>query len=410
MTLELRGGVRAAPVLGRDAEEREALRFVPDPRDRDADPVHVTREATRNQEDGLDSALVTQSSSWPDPWAVAGWALARTTRLRVVAAHRIGTTAPTVAARTLQSLDRLSGGRAGVHLILGSADDDVRRDGDVLDKAGRYERAAEFLDVFERTLTSDAPFDGIGPHFPVRDAWSGVRPAPYDVPAVGGSHPGPPWDAPAVPRGPVDPWSPADDGAVAPPSVVPTPARPEISFAGSSDAGIALAARYADVYGIAVQDPERTRAQIDRVRAAAAAHGRTIRIWANARFVLADDDERAHARAAAIVARAGELHHRVLDLDWIRRVAPDGAPPPSATDVRARARASVASATIGSPETAARAVAALHEIGVDVVQLTTAQETPQDRELRRRLISAARSAAGAPGPRGSWATGAHVPR
>jgi alkanesulfonate monooxygenase SsuD/methylene tetrahydromethanopterin reductase-like flavin-dependent oxidoreductase (luciferase family) len=352
MTLELRGGVRAAPVLGRDAVEREALRFVPDPRDRDADPEHVTQEATRNEDDGLDSALVTQSSSWPDPWIVAGWALARTTRLRVVAAHRIGTTAPTVAARTLQSLDQLSGGRAGAHLILGSSDDDVLRDGDALRKAERYERAAEFLGVFDRTLTARAPFDFAGRYVSVRDAWSGVG------------------------RG----------------AAAVSTARPEISFAGSSDAGIELAGRYADVYGIAVQDPERTRAQIARVRTAAARHGRTIRIWANARFVLADDDERAHARADAIVARAGDLHGRVADLDWIRRVTPDDHRPPTAAAVRERARAAVDSATVGSPETAARVVAALHALGVDVVQLTTPQETPEDRDLRRRLVGAARRA------------------
>lgn len=351
MTLELRGGVRSAAIPGEDAAEREALRFVPDPRDRDADPAHVAHEARAAEDDGLDSALVVQSSSWPDPWGVAAWALARTDRLRVVLAHRLGTTQPTVAARALQTLDRLSGGRAGIHLILGSSDDDVARDGDGLDKAGRYERAAELLEVLTRTLDAEEPFALHGRHVRVRDAWSGL----------------------------------------------PRPARrPEISFAGSSPAGVALAARHADVYGIAVQDPARTAAQVTAVRAAAAAHGRTIRIWANARFVLDEDDERAHARAAAIVLRAGELAHRVDDLDWIRRVRPAGAAPPTPAAVRERARAAVDASVVGSPETAARAVAALHRAGVDVVQLTTPQETPRDRELRRRLVREARALAAAP--------------
>lgn len=80
MELDLRGGVRAAPVLGDTPRERQALRFAPDPRARDADPGHVARSARENEEDGLDSALVTQSSSWPDPWIVATWALAATSR------------------------------------------------------------------------------------------------------------------------------------------------------------------------------------------------------------------------------------------------------------------------------------------------------------------------------------------
>lgn len=359
MSLELRGGIRAAPVLGDDPAEREALRFVPDPRVRDADPEHVVATATGDERDGIDSVLVTQSSSWPDPWAVAGWSLAATRRLRIVLAHRIGQTAPTVAARALVTLDRLSSGRAGVHLILGSSDDDVLRDGDGLDKAERYERAAEFLDVFERTLTAREPFDVAGRHYRVRDAYSGVRGPDHEPPA-----------------------------------------RPEISFAGSSDAGIALAARHADVYGIAVQDPELTRAQIERVRAEAREHGREIRIWANARFVLGEDDERAHAKADAIVDRAAGLRDRVDDLDWIRRVRPADAPPPTAAAFRERVRASVASATIGSPETAAEAVDALRRIGVDVVQLSTPLETPADHALRRALIGEIRARAAAPVPAG----------
>ncbi|MGW7694915.1 LLM class flavin-dependent oxidoreductase [Streptomyces asiaticus] len=89
-----RAGAGATP------EQRKALRFAPAPRDRvapaprdrDADPEFIARSARENEEDGLDSALVVQSSSWPDPWLVASWALAATSRLRMVVAHRVGTT------------------------------------------------------------------------------------------------------------------------------------------------------------------------------------------------------------------------------------------------------------------------------------------------------------------------------
>jgi alkanesulfonate monooxygenase len=293
--LELRGGVRAAPVLGDTPAEREALRFAPDPRARDADPGYIVATARRDERDGIDSALVTQSSSWPDPLTVAAWALQPTTRLRVVAAHRIGTVAPTVAARTLATLHRLSGGRAGVHLILGSSDDDVHRDGDTLDKEQRYRRVGEFLEIFTRTLTATEPFDFQGEFYDVRDAWSGVR-------LEGG--PG-----------------------------------PEISFAGSSDRGIALAARYADVYGLALHPPGPTLAMIDRVRAAARAEGRAdgradgrtdghdggrrLRIWRNATFVLAETEDEARAKARRIAESVVALHAKAgitaEDVEWIRR-------------------------------------------------------------------------------------------
>jgi alkanesulfonate monooxygenase SsuD/methylene tetrahydromethanopterin reductase-like flavin-dependent oxidoreductase (luciferase family) len=346
--LELRGGVRSAPLPGATPEERRALRFAADTRRRDADPDHIINSARAEEADGIDSALVVSASAWPDPWLVASWALAFTTTLRVALAHRIGTTAPTVAARALQTLDRLSGGRAGVHLILGSSDDDVRRDGDTLDKPERYERAAEFLDLFTRTLSAEEPFDADGPHWPVRDAWSGLAPS-----------------------------------------------RPELSFAGSSDAGIALAARYADVYGLAPDTPEGIRTTVARVQAEAARHGRTLRIWMHARLLLGETDDAAHAAAERLLHDARTLDVHVGDPQWIARVAPPGAPiPPAAEQVRA----GLERTTIGAPDTVAAKLHALHEAGVDVVQLATPLEDERDRELRRALVSELRRLAAAAVP------------
>lgn len=348
MSFELRGGVRAAAIPGADPREREVLRFASDPRRRDADPDHVVAVARADQADGIDSALVVASSSWPDPWLVAAWALAATERLRIVLAHRIGTTAPTAAARALLTLDRLSRGRAGVHLILGSSDADVLRDGDPLAKAERYERAAEFLEVFTRTIDAEQPFDHDGAHYRIRDALSGVRPLPDQ--------------------------------------------RPELSFAGSSPEGIALAARYADVYGVAAQDLAGTRALIDQAQAAAARHGRRLRIWANARLLLADDDAAARERAETIVARAGTLTALADDPAWIARVAPAGRDPrPTPDQLTAQVAASLERTIVGGPATVARRLHALRRTGVDVLQIALPIEDDRDRELRRALIAELRA-------------------
>jgi alkanesulfonate monooxygenase SsuD/methylene tetrahydromethanopterin reductase-like flavin-dependent oxidoreductase (luciferase family) len=335
--LELRGGVRAAPLPGTTPQQRRVLRYAADTRHRDADPEHIARCARAEEADGIESALVVSASAWPDPWLVASWALASTTTLRVALTHRIGTTAPTVAARALQTLDRLSGGRAGVHLILGSSDDDVRRDGDTLGKPERYERAAEFLDVFTRTLHAREPFDAGGPHWPVRDAWSGLPPS-----------------------------------------------RPELSFAGSSDAGIALAALYADVYGLVPDTPDGIRATVARVRGEAAAHGRTLRIWMHARLLLGESDDAAHADAERLLHDARDHDALVGDPQWIARVAPPGAPIPTAAE---QVRAGLQRTTIGAPDTVARELYALREAGVDVLQLAAPAEDERDRELRRALIA-----------------------
>ncbi|QKW05909.1 LLM class flavin-dependent oxidoreductase [Streptomyces sp. NA04227] len=358
MELDIRGGVRAAPVTGETPEERQALRFAPDPRERDADPAFVARGARENEEDGLDSALVVQSSSWPDPWLVASWALAATSRLRVAVAHRVGTTAPTVAARSLATLDRLSGGRAAAHVIVGSSDADVARDGDTLGKADRYRRAGEYLEVFHRALTEDRDFDHDGEFYTVRGARAGLFPRP----------------------------------------------RAELlSFGGSSPQGVALAGRYAEVYAVSPQPLTATRRQIAQVHAAAAEHGRTVRIWRHVTVVTARTDEEAEQRARRIRAdalrltsgpgAAARLDAVQLDRDRERGRAAD------THQLSAYIDRSLAGAFIGSPETVAARIGWLRAAGVSIVQLDMPLETDQDRELRRDLVARLRAAYLPPQPR-----------
>ncbi|RPE28631.1 LLM class flavin-dependent oxidoreductase [Kitasatospora cineracea] len=361
MELELRGGVRAAPVAGRTPAERQALRWAPDPRERTADPAHIARTARELEEDGLDSALVVQSSSWPDPWAVAGWALAATTRLRIAAAHRIGTTPPTTTARTLATLDRLSGGRISAHLIIGSSDADVARDGDTLPKAERYRRADEYLSLLTRYLAAEDDLDHHGEYYTVRAARTGLRPAP-------GSE--------------------------------------LLSFGGSSPAGVDLAARYAQVYAVPPRPLPDTRLRIAQARAAAARHGRTLRIWRHVTVVLADTDTAAQQhlrrlRRDALRLTSGPDAPRYLDavaLDRDReRAAADPATDPA--QVAAYIRRSLAGAHTGSPATVAARINLLRSAGVDIVQLDLPVETDHDRDLRRALIAHLRDPAP---PRRTW--------
>ncbi|MFC7327011.1 LLM class flavin-dependent oxidoreductase [Marinactinospora rubrisoli] len=358
MALELRGGVRAAAPPGATAELRRAARFLPDPRARDADPAYVTERARAEEADGFDSALVTTYSSWPDPWLVAGWALAATPRLRVTVAHRPGVTAPTAAARTLATLDRLSGGRAGVHVVIGSSDVDVRRDGDVAGKETRYRRAREYLSVFTRALTAPEPFDHDGEFYTFRDAWSGLR--PVQLP------------------------------------------RPPISFGGTSEPGVRLAAEFADVYAVGQRTPQEVRAAVSRVSALAAEHGRRLRYWRHVRCVLGADGTAARERAAEIVATGvrvigerppGELAASAqLARDTERDLRS------VAADIRAAAerqlRAGMAGVLVGTPADVAGRILEFHRAGVDIVQIDASTETAEDAELRRELVALLRSGAG----------------
>ena len=124
------------------------------------DPGFVRDFSRAHEEAGFDRVLIGYSASSPDGFAVAAAALHATERLKVLIAHRPGFVAPTAVARKLATLDHLTGGgRVAIHHITGGSEADQRRDGDWSEKADRYRRTGEFIEVLRRTLTSGAPFD-----------------------------------------------------------------------------------------------------------------------------------------------------------------------------------------------------------------------------------------------------------
>ena len=174
---------------------------------RGADPEWLKRSALQYEALGYDSALIPQRSGWPDVWALTAWALAVTTRFAIAAAHRVGLQNPTTAARSIATLHQLSGGRVSAHIILGTTDADQQRDGDFVDKAARYRRAAEYFQVLRMWLESKTAFDFSGEFYRVKDALAGARP----------------------------------EGSVV------------LSYGGSSDESVELAGRYADVYAVTAE-------------------------------------------------------------------------------------------------------------------------------------------------------------
>lgn len=72
-----------------------------------------------------------------------------TERIGLIATASTGYHEPYTLARKFASLDHLSGGRAGWNIVTSGGDDEARNFGyeQVPDHAGRYERAAEFVDV-----------------------------------------------------------------------------------------------------------------------------------------------------------------------------------------------------------------------------------------------------------------------
>jgi alkanesulfonate monooxygenase len=221
------------------------------------DPQFAIRFARAHEDSGFDRVLVGYFSFAPDGFILSSWVLQATERLGVLLAHRPGFVAPTVAARKLATLDQFSGGRLAVHVITGGSDEEQARDGDFLDKAARYRRTDEYLDVVRRTWTSSEPFDVDGEFYTVRGSFSGVR-------------------------------------------CVREPHLP-IYFGGSSEEAVAVSAKHADVYALWGEPLADAAAHIVAVKAAAARHGRVPGISLSTRPILAATDGEAWDRAYRIL-------------------------------------------------------------------------------------------------------------
>jgi alkanesulfonate monooxygenase len=213
-----------------------------------------------HEESGFDRVLIGYYSDAPDGFVIASDVFAHTGRLGVLLAHRPGFVAPTVTARKLASLDQFSQGRLAVHVISGGSDADQRRDGDFLDHDARYRRTDEYLDILRAVWTADGPLDHAGEFYRFEGASPAVRPA----------------QLPYLP----------------------------IYFGGSSDAAIAVATRHADVYALWGEPLDASRAHIERVRAAAAANGRSLRFSVSLRAILGASEEAAWERARSLLAQA----------------------------------------------------------------------------------------------------------
>lgn len=142
---------------GRGFEERGPAN---DPFDAD----FVAEFAQVYDEASYERVLIGQNARSPDPITIASWALARTQRLRVMIAHRPGFIAPTMAARMFASLDKLSKGRVGVHIITAASDAETRNDSDFLTKHERHNRSHEYVRILRQICGRRPP--------PFRARWS----------------------------------------------------------------------------------------------------------------------------------------------------------------------------------------------------------------------------------------------
>jgi len=208
---------------------------------------------------GFDRVLVGYTSTAADGFIVAAHAAAQTDRLSYLIAHRPGFVAPTVAARTVATLDHVTGGRIALHVITGGSDAEQRRDGDWLDHDTRYRRTDEYLTVLRRMWSAPQPFDHEGEFYRFAGAFSEVKPL----------------QNPGIP----------------------------LYFGGASGAAADVAAKHCDVYALWGEPLAAVKARIVDIRGRAASLGRRPRISVSLRPIIAPTEAKAWERARRILAR-----------------------------------------------------------------------------------------------------------
>ncbi|KJY25024.1 LLM class flavin-dependent oxidoreductase [Streptomyces katrae] len=309
------------------------------------DKDYTLRLARAHEDHGWDRVLFAYGSGSPDPAPAAAYVAARLDRLQLLLAHRPNVSYPTYAAKTFATLDQISEGRLTVHFITGGNDHEQGREGDTLTKDERYARTREYIQIVKKVWTTREPFDHEGEHYRFHDFVSDVFPV----------------------RRP----------------------RPDVSFGGSSPAAYAAGGAEADIYCLWGEPLEETAQQIEAVKAAARAAGRTDvpRIQVAFRPIIAPTEElaweKAHRTLGAIrrrreaaparhvrggvtqtsapqntgsqrliaIAEAGERYDRAL---WTPTAAATGG-------------AGNSNALVGTPETVAQALLDYHDLGVDIL-------------------------------------------
>jgi alkanesulfonate monooxygenase len=233
----------------------------------ETDPVPLARfdlEAIRLQAQihdagGYDRVLIANAATMPDNLTIAAYVYGITRRLGVMLAHRPGFIAPTLAARALATLDRMSGGRLAVHVISAASDIETHADGDFLTKAERYERSREYIGVLRSIWSATSPIDHEGRFFRFKGGFAEIKPV----------------QRPGIP----------------------------IYFGGLSAEAIAVGAEAADLFATLADTVAGMQETIGKVRAAAAPHGRDPRFLMSIRIVLGATEEEAWANAAELRER-----------------------------------------------------------------------------------------------------------
>ncbi|MDW6024171.1 FMNH2-dependent alkanesulfonate monooxygenase [Mesorhizobium sp. BAC0120] len=210
---------------------------------------------------GFKGVLLPTGTRCEDAWIVAASLIPLTEKLSFLVALRPGSGTPALFARHSATLDRISGGRVLLNVVTGADPADLAGDGIKLGHDERYAQTDEFLTIWRRILSGE-PADFEGKYLSAHGTDISFPPVQKPYPPL---------------------W-----------------------FGGSSDTGIAIAAKHVDVYLSWGEPVEQLAEKLDRVRVAAAAQGRTIRFGLRIHLIVRETEKEAWAAADRLISRVSD--------------------------------------------------------------------------------------------------------
>jgi alkanesulfonate monooxygenase len=221
---------------------------------RPASLAYLGQIARSAEQLGFEAALTPTGAWCEDAWLATAMLTEVTQRLKFLVAFRPGLVSPTLSAQMAATFQRYSKGRLLLNVVTGGEAAEQRAYGDFLDKAARYERCGEFLDIVTRLWRGETVTAG-GTHLRVDGARLARLPDPV----------------------------------------------PTLYFGGSSAQAGPVAARHADVYLTWGEPPAAVAAKLRWMQDLADAAGRTLRYGIRLHVITRDTAREAWLQAHRLI-------------------------------------------------------------------------------------------------------------
>jgi alkanesulfonate monooxygenase len=157
--------------------------------DRPATLAYLNQVAAAAEQAGFESVLTPTGAWCEDAWLTTAMLVQETEKLKFLVALRPGLLSPTLAAQMAATFQWQSGGRLLLNVVTGGEPREQLAYGDSLNKADRYARCGEFLDVVRQLWAGEGPVTFNGDHVFVENATLQRRPEPVPPIYFGGSSP-----------------------------------------------------------------------------------------------------------------------------------------------------------------------------------------------------------------------------